>query len=50
MPELDIFSLCYFSVVPYLYIFYPYLYIHVVQRELNLSYVIELIENYLCRR
>lgn len=39
----------YFTIVPYLYIFYPYLYIHVVQRKLCLSYVVEAIENYLCK-
>jgi len=49
MPEVDIFF-CYFTVVPYLYVFPPYLYIHVVQREFNFSYVIELIEHYLLRR
>lgn len=32
----------YFTVVPYLYI-------HVVQRKLCLSYVVEAIENYLCK-
>lgn len=39
----------YFTVVPYLCIFYPYLYIHVEQRNLCLSYVVEPIENDLCK-
>lgn len=39
----------YFTVVPYLCIFHPHLYIHVVQTKFCLSYVVEPMENYLCK-